>query len=117
MFTGEAKHQFLNISVHEWLVLSTFSLSILFAILAIVDWRTVRFDLDPKTALHFSEYYENYPEDGYRSAEAQLYALLATEADRFFDENEGVISRIKTYIFLSSIFAFAQIPAWVMLSI
>ena len=117
LFSGDARHQFLGVSLYEWLVLITFVLSIAFAILAIVDWRTVRFELSPKTALHFSKHYDHYPEEGFRSAEAQLYALLATEADEFFNENEEVIDRIKTYIFMSLFFAFAQIPAWVILAV
>ena len=101
-----SSHSFLGIDLIGWIVMSFFTLSIGFALMAFARWRSCVFDLNPRTVIHCSEN---------DLCHNDLLLKLAADADSYFDVNENVIKATRQYLFLSLLFAWGQIPAWIML--
>lgn len=99
--------QFLQITFFEWFVIITLTLSVLFAILAIIHWQTCTFELNPAVPIHHAE-------ENQERADA-MYLKLAKDADQYFDQNEAVITEVRVMLLRSLVFAFLQIPAWIIL--
>lgn len=96
---------FLGISVEYWLVFLTFGGSIIAAVVAIINWSKVKFELDPNSIL--------FAVDNGESQEI-LYRRLACDANRFFDENESVVGSTRQALWWSLVLAAGQMPAWLL---
>lgn len=97
---------FLLLPLDLWLVLMTFVPSIYCAAMVGVTWRTCTFELSPKFILD---------EHTKGTTESDIKKKLALDADRYFDENEEVISEAQSYLWWASVLACSQIPAWLIL--
>jgi hypothetical protein len=97
---------YLGITLVGWLVLLCFALSVGCAVKAFMSWSICTFDLNPKTAIFYAEHGKSNDE---------LLLNLALDADGFFDQNENVITETRKYLSLALIFAWCQIPAWLIL--
>lgn len=103
-----ATHTFLGMGLMGWLVIGSFALSIGFAVKAFSGWTSCVFDLNPKTAIYYSENGLSHDD---------LMLRLAADADGYFDKNEEVIKETRRYLSLALIFAWIQIPAWIILTL
>jgi hypothetical protein len=101
-----ATHTFLGMGLIGWLITACFALSVGFAVKAFAGWRSCVFDLNPKTAIHYSKSGLSHDD---------LMLRFAEDADEYFDKNEEVIKETRTYLSLALIFAWGQIPAWIIL--
>lgn len=94
---------FFGIGLSLWLVLLTFSASIAFAILAVLDWRKCVFELSPLWILKENENSRSY---------AHILDQLAKDADMYFDDNEVVMKAARQHLWFALVFGWAQILAW-----
>ncbi|MFV8557832.1 hypothetical protein ACNQ62_07140 [Sulfitobacter sp. SBS6] len=97
---------FLGLSPVSWIIFTCFSLSVGFSVKAFMGWRSCTFDLSPAMALYYSEH---------NLSSIDLKKMLASDADRYFDENEDVITDTRHFLALALTFAWLQIPAWLLL--
>jgi hypothetical protein len=103
---NQATHSFFGMNLIAWLITISFALSVGFAVKAFTGWRSCVFDLNPKTAIYHSRNELSYDE---------LMLKLAADADGYFDQNEDVIKETRLYLSLALVFAWGQIPAWIVL--
>lgn len=99
---------FFGLSPIGCIILICFALSVAFAVKAFMGWKLCTFDLNPQTALHYSKY---------ELCSNDLKRTLELDADKYFDSNETVIADARHFLSLSLIFAWLQIPAWLLLLI
>ncbi|OAN69457.1 hypothetical protein A8B78_21535 [Jannaschia sp. EhC01] len=87
------------------LVFTCFSLSIMFAIRAVIVWHSVKFDQDIKAL--------NQRITG-GETRAELLVNLSNDLDRCVVANEKTIGTVKNDLWWSGVFCFAQIIAWLL---
>lgn len=97
---------FLWFSLGGWFVLVTFSGSIFFAIRVTIFRRTVNFEISPNWIL-------NEHESG--KASDRIEESLARHAEKFFDDNEIVITGVHNDLFWAFLLCWLQIPSWLIL--
>ena len=100
---GGEQAVFFGLSFPGLLGFSFFGFSIGCAVKAFMDWRTCKFDLNPLTALHYAEHELPYED---------LLKVLASDADKYFDENEKIITDVRHYLGMALLSGWCQIPAW-----
>ena len=96
----------MGFTVAGFLALTTFCLSVVFAVLAMIDWKECHFDTNPDVFLHA---------DKYEREQDEMYKTLAKDTWQNFEENEGILDSTKLFLRLSLCSACAQVPAWVLL--
>lgn len=93
----------LGIDIRLWFAIIFFGASIALAVLVVTKWEACNFELNPNWILEQAS--SNQPR-------AAIYATLAKDADRYFDENENVLDNAKSNLWWSLVFSFLQIVAW-----
>jgi hypothetical protein len=88
------------------LVMLTFGLSICFSILVIISWKECTFDFNINWIIAKKD-------EGW--SEADILTHLSKDADKYFDENELVLTETKSFLWWSLVLSWSQIPAWVLL--
>ena len=92
----------IGLSIEAWFVIISLTSSLSFAILVMVSWRKCTFDLSPMHILKQSNIDE-------------ILRELATDADKYFDQNERVILEARSYLWWCLVLGWVQIPAWLLL--